>query len=69
MTSTIQKYDYTSRGQELPCRKSSEPIAVYLSFFRGVTPYGGKMKQFTENKLSVNVKVASFYQEGAVDPN
>lgn len=68
MTSSLQKYDYTCRGQELPCRQSSEPTVVYLICFRGVDPQGGKIIQFSE-KQSVNVKVTSSYQEGDVDPN
>ena len=53
MTSIPRRCDHTSGDQELSCQKRTELIAIFYDFFRGIAPYGGTIKQFTENK-SIN---------------
>ena len=48
-----QRCDHTSGDQELPCQQSFELTAIFYVCFRGIAPYSGTIKQFTENK-SIN---------------
>ena len=65
MTPIPQRCDHTSADQELSCQQTSELIAIFNFCFRGIAPYGGTMKRFTENKSINWYKVGFFYQEGA----
>ena len=45
-------------AKNYPVGKVQNQLQYILNCFRGVDPQGEKIIQFTENKLSVNVKVA-----------